>query len=57
MPAYGRIETASFDCGSALLYEVEEERMIYQAILSELGYDVDVNRVKNALRRAMTGRV
>ncbi len=47
-----KVKTVSFDCGGTLLYEIEKDHVIYYEILRELGYDVYIDGVKEALKDA-----
>lgn len=46
------IETISFDFGGTLVYEEKEDHIVYCEILSELGLNVEVNRLKKAHEEA-----
>jgi hypothetical protein len=43
------VETVSFDFGGTLAYEEKEDHVVYNEILTELGFSVDLNQLKEAL--------
>lgn len=46
-------EAVSLDFGGTLAYEVEEGYIVYREILGELGYNVELDKLKEALGGAM----
>ncbi|MGQ9642152.1 MAG: HAD family hydrolase [Candidatus Bathycorpusculaceae bacterium] len=47
-----KVRTVSFDCGGTLYFEVEEDFIVFHNILRELGYQVNVNNIREALHHA-----
>jgi len=46
------IETISFDCGGTLYHETKGDYIFCQEALAELGYSLDVNKVREAWEKA-----
>lgn len=44
------LETVSLDFGGTLAYEVKDDHIVFYEILSELGYKVDVEQLKDVFR-------
>jgi HAD superfamily hydrolase (TIGR01549 family) len=60
------LETISLDFGGTLVYEEKEDHIVYHEILAELGFNIDLNQLKEACessrswigrKKAETGRV
>jgi len=49
----GIIEAVSLDFGGTIAHEVKEGYVVYRDILSELGYDVELDRFEKAFRVAV----
>jgi putative hydrolase of the HAD superfamily len=47
------IEAVSLDFGGTLAYEVKENHVMYRDILDELGYDIELGKVEEALKYAI----